>query len=116
MSHLRRSAAFPRRSQYFSESGEIAVQNAIVFMKKKSVGVCLAIMLRLHGVYSATACDLWAFVLRSMRFYYIFTAFLLRSKRFHCVFNALFPNDDRNEQQPFSYFFYQHLYHGSKER
>jgi hypothetical protein len=69
-------------------------------------------MLRLHGVYTAAACDLWAFVPRSKQFHYVFTAFLLRSKRFHCVFKALSPNNDRNEQQTF---FYQHLYHGSKE-
>jgi hypothetical protein len=69
----------------------------------------------LHGDHAATArraCDLWAFVLRSKRFHYVFTAFLLRSKRFNGVFKALSPNDDRNEQQTF---FYQHLYHGSKE-
>jgi hypothetical protein len=58
-------------------------------------------MLRLHGVYTATACDLWAFVPRSKRFHYVFMAFLQRSKRFHCVFKALSPNDDRNEQQTF---------------
>jgi hypothetical protein len=88
------------------------------FVKKKFVGVCtaiMAIMLRLHGVYTATVCDLWALVPRSKRFYYIFTAFLLRSKRFHCVFKALFPNDYRNEKQTFFLISYQHLYHGSKE-
>jgi hypothetical protein len=74
-------------------------------------GDCTAIMLRLHGVYIATACDLWAFVQRSKRFYYVFTAFLLRSKRFHCVFKALSPNDDRNKQQTF----FHHLYHSSKK-
>jgi hypothetical protein len=55
-------------------------------------------MLRLHGNCTATACDLWAFVPRSKRFHYVFTAFLLRSKRFHYMFKALFPNNDRNEQ------------------
>jgi hypothetical protein len=57
------------------------------------------IMLRLHGVYTATACDLWAFVLRSNRFHYVFTAFLLRSKSSDCVFKALSPNEDWNEEQ-----------------
>ena len=88
---------------------------------------CTAIMLRLHGVYTATTCDLWAFVPRSKRFHYVFTVFLPRSKRFHyvftaflprskqfhyvftafflrskrspCMFKALSPNDDKNEQQ-----------------
>jgi hypothetical protein len=60
-----------------------------------------AIVLRLHGVYTATVCGLWAFVPRSKRFHHVFTAFLLRSKRFHCVFKALSPN----EQQTFFYFF-----------
>jgi hypothetical protein len=79
-------------------------------------GDCTAIMLRLHGVYTATACDLWAFVPRSKRFHYVFTAFSLGSNRFHCVFKALSPNDDRNEKQTFFFIiFYQHLYHGSKE-
>jgi hypothetical protein len=89
-----------------------------VFYEKKicwrlygDLGDCTAIMLRLHGVYTVTACDLWAFVPRFKRFHYVFTAFLLRSKHFHCVFKALSPNDDRNEQQTF----FQHLYHGSKE-
>jgi hypothetical protein len=83
-----------------------------MFFKKKKIcwrlygdhGDCKAIMLRLHGVYTATACDLWAFVLRSKRFHYVFTAFLLRSKRFHCVFKALSSNDDQNEQQTFLFF------------
>jgi hypothetical protein len=64
-------------------------------------GDCTAIMLRLHGVNTATACDLWAFVPRFKRFHHVFTVFLLRSKCFHCVFKALSPNDDRNEQQTF---------------
>jgi hypothetical protein len=67
-------------------------------------GDCTAIMLRLHGDYTAIACDLWAFVRRSKRFHYVCTAFLLRSKRFPCVFKVLSPNDDRNEQQTFFYF------------
>ena len=101
LSHLRRFAAFPRRSYFFPERGEIAAQNAMYRMKTQSVGVCtviMAIILRLHGVYTATAGDLWAFVPRSKRFHYVFTPFLLRSKRSHCVFKALHPIDDRNEQ------------------
>jgi hypothetical protein len=64
LSHLRRFAAFPRRSYFFVERGEIAVQNAIFFLiEKKKIccrlysdhGDCTAIMLQLHGVFTATA-------------------------------------------------------------
>jgi hypothetical protein len=78
-------------------------------------GDCMAIMLQLHCVYTATACDLWAFVPRSKRFHHVLTAFLQQFKRFHCVCKALSPNDDWNEQQTFFKNFYQYLYHGSKE-
>jgi hypothetical protein len=60
-------------------------------------GDCTAIMLRLHGVYTATACDLWAFVPRSKRFHDVFTAFSLFSLRVQS-------DDDRNEQQTFLFF------------
>jgi hypothetical protein len=62
-------------------------------------GDCTAIMLRLHGVYIATACDLWAFVPRSNRFHYVSMAFLRsfyterEHEHDHCEFSCEFPHE-----------------------
>jgi hypothetical protein len=123
LSHLRRFAAIPRRFHLFLERGEIAVQNAMFFMGKKSVGVCTTIM----AIAQRSCCDCMAFTLRLLaicgRLYRVLSDSTPFSRRSYCDLSVFIACSKRclpmmtgMKNKPFFFnIFYQHLYHSSKE-